>query len=100
MSLLVLFIHYQNQKSDLEFFELLEDHVIWHVVKEAIGRCEDDVTELHVEGGAVGCFRTGRNRRHGKISHKWRLNCCQQFASVELSRSLCQNLKGEHGVGV
>lgn len=42
----------------LEFFELLKNHVVWHVVKEAIARRKDDVTELHVKGGAVGGFRT------------------------------------------
>lgn len=43
----------------LEFFELLQNHVVWHVVKEAIARRKDDVTELHVEGGAVSSFRAG-----------------------------------------
>lgn len=40
----------------LEFFELLQDHVVGHVVKEAVARCQDDVAELHVEGGAVSRF--------------------------------------------
>lgn len=40
----------------LEFFELLKDHVVGHVVKEAVACRQDDVAELHVKGGAVGCF--------------------------------------------
>lgn len=45
-------------KWHLEFFELLKNHVVWHVVKEAVACRQDDVTELHVEGGAVSSFRT------------------------------------------
>lgn len=52
-----------GQKSHLEFFELLEDHVVWHVVKEAVARRQDDVTELYVERGAVGGFRAAGNQR-------------------------------------
>lgn len=45
-------------KWHLEFFQLLKNHVVWHVVKEAVTCSQDDVTELHVEGGAVSSFRT------------------------------------------
>lgn len=41
--------------TDLEFLQLLQDHVIGHVVKEPVGGGEDDVAELHVEARAVGC---------------------------------------------
>lgn len=40
----------------LQFFQLLEDHIIRHVVKQPIGGGEDDVTQLHVKGGAVSGF--------------------------------------------
>lgn len=38
----------------LEFLQLLQDHVVRHVVKETVGGGEDDVPELHVKGRAVG----------------------------------------------
>lgn len=45
-------------KRHLKFFQLLKNHVVWHVVKEAVACSQDDVTELHVKGGAVSSFRT------------------------------------------
>lgn len=45
-------------KRHLEFFELLENHVVRHVVKQAITRRQDDITELHVERGVVSGFGT------------------------------------------
>lgn len=47
----------KNKFRHLEFFELLKDHVVGHVVKQAVARRQDDVTKLHVKRGAVGCFR-------------------------------------------
>lgn len=37
----------------LEFLQLLQDHVVRHVVKKPIGGGEDDVAQLDVEGRAV-----------------------------------------------
>lgn len=71
----------------LEFFELLKDHVVRHVVKEAIARRKDDVTELHVEGGAVSGFGArGGGVTRDEISHKWNRSVWV-VTSVELSRS-------------
>lgn len=44
----------------LELFELLQDHVVGHVVEEAIRGSQDDVTQLDVEGGAVSGLRAGQ----------------------------------------
>lgn len=41
----------------LELFELLQDHVVRHVVEEPIGGGEDDVTQLDIEGRAVCSVR-------------------------------------------
>lgn len=38
----------------LELFQLLQDHVVWHVVEEPVSGGEDDVAQLDIEGGAVG----------------------------------------------
>lgn len=38
----------------LELFQLLQDHVVWHVVEEPISGSEDDVAQLDIEGGAIG----------------------------------------------
>lgn len=47
----------------LQLLQLLQDHVVRHVVEEAVGGGEDDVTQLDVEGGAVGRVRAaGRDR--------------------------------------
>lgn len=56
--------------THLEFLQLLQDHVVRHVVKEPIGGGEDDVTQLDVKGGAVCSIRTvgvqtiKSNRKH------------------------------------
>lgn len=47
-------------KWHLEFFKLPQNHVVWHVVKEAVTRRQDDVAKLHVERGAVSSIGTGR----------------------------------------
>lgn len=39
----------------LEFLQLLQDHVVRHVVEEPVGGGEDDVAKLDVEGRAVCC---------------------------------------------
>lgn len=39
----------------LEFLQLLQDHVVRHVVEEAVGGGEDNVAQLDVEGRAVCC---------------------------------------------
>lgn len=39
--------------SHLQLLQLLQDHVVRHVVEEAVGGGEDDVAQLDVEGGAV-----------------------------------------------
>ena len=44
--------------THLELLEFLQDHVVWHVVKEAVCGREDDVTQLDVEGRAVCSLRT------------------------------------------
>ena len=49
-------------KRHLEFFQLLKNHVVWHVVKQPVACRQDDVTKLHVEGGAVSSFGTERGR--------------------------------------
>lgn len=76
-------------KRHLEFFELLKNHVVWHVVKEAVARRQDDVTELHVEGGAVSGF--GAEVREGdaerSVTRKTRARCVWALSRVELSRS-------------
>lgn len=46
----------KNEFRHLEFFELLKDHVVGHVVKETVARRQDDVAKLHIKGGAVGRF--------------------------------------------
>lgn len=43
----------------LELFELLQDHVVGHVVEEAIRGGQDDVTQLDIEGGAISGLRAG-----------------------------------------
>lgn len=48
-------------RSHLELLELLKNHVVGHVVKEAVRGGEDDVAELHVKGGAVSGFWTERS---------------------------------------
>lgn len=47
----------------LEFLQLLEDHVVRHVVKQPVSSREDDVTELDVKGRAVCCVGTARTHR-------------------------------------
>lgn len=40
--------------SYLELFQLLQDHVVRHVVEEPVSGGEDDVAQLDIEGGAIG----------------------------------------------
>lgn len=47
----------------LEFLQLLQYHVIWHVVEEPISGSEDDVTELYVKGSAVCGVRAEEQTR-------------------------------------
>lgn len=47
-------------KWHLEFFKLPQNHVVRHVVKEAVTGRQDDVAELHVERGAVSSIGAGR----------------------------------------
>lgn len=89
-------------KRHLEFFQLLKNHVVWHVVKEAVARSQDDVTELHVEGGAVSSFRTrGEVGGQGQDQSQMKPEHAAIF-SVELSRSevTLLNLEGGCSVGV
>lgn len=48
--------------THLQFLQLLEDHVVGHVVKEPVRGREDDVPQLDVKGGAVCGVRTARTR--------------------------------------
>lgn len=41
----------------LEFLQLLQDHVVRHVVKQPVSGREDDVTKLDVKGRAVSGIR-------------------------------------------
>lgn len=54
-------------KWHLEFFKLPQNHVVWHVVKEAVACRQDDVAKLHVKRGAVGSIGTGRQTGGDKV---------------------------------
>lgn len=43
--------------THFEFLQLLQYHVVWHVVKEPISGSEDDVAQLYIKGGAVCSVR-------------------------------------------
>ena len=60
----------------LELLELLQDHVVGHVVEQPIGCGEDDVAELYVKGGAV-CFvrAAGTDAIKSRILQFWSLIC-------------------------
>lgn len=47
-----------------ELLQLLQDHVVRHVVEEPIGGCKDDVTQLDVEGRAVCGIRAADTHKH------------------------------------
>lgn len=47
----------------LQFLQLLEDHVVGHVVEEPVRGRQDDVSQLNVERGAVGSIRAGKRSR-------------------------------------
>lgn len=53
--------------THLQLLQLLEDHVVGHVVEQPVGSREDDVTELDVKGRAVCCVGTART--DGSRSH-------------------------------
>lgn len=88
-----------HKKWHLEFFELLQNHVVRHVVKEAVGRSQDDVTKLHVKGRAVSCFRTGGKNGGMARSVTSETGACCVWAAVKFpvwskagQTSLCQIL--------
>lgn len=47
----------------LQFLQLLQDHVVGHVVEESVGRREDDVAQLDIERGAVCSIGAAQIRR-------------------------------------
>lgn len=55
----------------LEFLQLLQDHVVRHVVKEPVSGCEDDVTQLNVKGRAVCGVRAEGTDTGIKQRTKW-----------------------------
>lgn len=68
----------------LELLQLLQDHVVRHVVEEPVGGREDDVTQLDVEGRAVCCIRAaGADAVKVKAGN----NACDRFG--DLSDSGC-----------
>lgn len=52
-----------TESSDLEFFQLLEDHVVRHVVEESVCGRQDDVSQLDIKGGAVSSIRAEETPR-------------------------------------
>lgn len=57
-------------RTYLEFLELLEDHVVGHVVKKPIARSEDNVSKLDVKGRAVGSVRAESKQRNLGIAFR------------------------------
>lgn len=52
----------------LQLLQLLQDHLVRHVVKEAVGGRDNDVTQLDVKGGAFGHVGAAeRNRRMDSV---------------------------------
>lgn len=49
--------------THLEFFQLLQDHVVRHVVEKPISGGEDDVTKLDIERRAVCGIRAAHTHR-------------------------------------
>lgn len=41
--------------THLEFLQLLQDHVVRHIVKQPVGSREDNVTKLDIKGRAICC---------------------------------------------
>lgn len=77
--------------THLQLFELLQDHVVGHVVKEAISGSEDDVTQLHVKGGTVGGIRAAQthifhcaNHDYINYAHKQDVQQKVMFSWLEL----------------
>ena len=60
------FMRSLQQREYLELLELLQYHVVGHVVEEAVGRCKDDVTKLHIERGAVSGIRARERERQAE----------------------------------
>lgn len=62
-----LYILLFNSAADLfvtylKFLQLVQDHVVRHVIKQPVSGGEDDVTQLHAERGAVCCVRAAGRR--------------------------------------
>lgn len=49
--------------THLQLFQLLQDHVVRHVVKQPICGSQDDVPKLDIEGGAVSSLGAGDGQR-------------------------------------
>ena len=76
--------------THLELLQLLQDHVVRHVVEEPIGGGEDDVPNLDIEGGAVCSVRAEGN--HTIESGRDHMQCYKFSNSVKMklfSQEIC-----------
>lgn len=90
----------EGTHTHLQLFQLLQDHVVRHVVKQSVCGGQDDVPKLDIEGRAVSSHRAGEGTEVKGLQpsqrHQTTSNSTSTASALHYSLGVCARERNNH----